>query len=139
MLSTQRARKQDSATGEYLLVQAALPGTQIENIGILLLDSDSDWLHSRFRRDFEAFAGDEAYWFENLADEVSAKSRELGGQKCVEWMEETLSHAVRVSPRCSVPVNNYYQTAEWLYAKYIRPNDSTSDGLIARKAMLCSV
>jgi hypothetical protein len=115
-------RKQQVASGEYVLVQAALPGKQTENIGILLLDSDSDWLHCRFRRDFEAFAGDEAYWFESLADDLSAKSREFGGQKCLEWIESTLSHILRVSPRCSVPVNNYYQTADRLYAKYIRPN-----------------
>jgi SOS-response transcriptional repressor LexA len=114
-------RKQQVASGEYLLVQAALPGKQTENIGILLLDADPDWLHCRFRRDFEAFAGDEAYWFEDLAEEVAAKARDVGGQKCLEWME-TLSHVLRVSPRCSVPVDNYYQTAQRLYAKYIRPN-----------------
>jgi len=121
MLSTQPTRKQRSARGAYL-VQAALPGTQIENIAILLLDSGSDRLHSRFRRDFEAFAGDEADWFENLEDEVSAKSRELGGQKCLEWMESTLSHVLRISQRFSVFVDSYSQTTERLYANYIRPS-----------------
>jgi hypothetical protein len=121
ILSTQSLPKQQTAKGEYLLVQAALPGAQIENIGILLLDSDSDRLRSRFRRDFEAFAGDEAYWFENLADEVSAKSQELGGQKCLDWMESTLSHAVRISSRFSILVDEYRQTAKRLYVKYIRP------------------
>lgn len=113
--------KQNTAKREYLLVQAALPEAQIENIGILLLDFESEQLQSRFRRDFEAFAGDEAYWFENLADEVSAKSQELGGRECLDWMESTLSHVLRISPRFCIIVNNYHQTATRLYLKYIRP------------------
>jgi hypothetical protein len=121
VLSTQSGSKQDTAKGEYLLVQAALPDAEVENIGILLLDPDADGLHSRFRRDFEAFAGDEANWFENLPDEVSAKSQELGGQNCLESLESTLSHVLRISPRFKVPVNNYHQTVARLYLKYIRP------------------
>jgi hypothetical protein len=113
--------KQHTANAEYLLVQAALPEVQIEDIGILLLDSNSDQLHSRFRRDFEAFVGDEAYWFENLADEVSAKSQELGGQKCLDWLESTLSHALRISPRFPLLADNNHQTVQRLYVKYIRP------------------
>jgi hypothetical protein len=113
--------KQHTANAEYLLVQAALPEVQIEDIGILLLDSNSDQLHSRFRRDFEAFVGDEAYWFESLADEVSAKSQELGGQKCLEWMESTLSHVLRISPRFPLLADNNHQTVQRLYVKYIRP------------------
>jgi hypothetical protein len=121
LLSTQSESKQDTANGEYLLLQAALPDAEVENIGILLHDPDADRLHSRFRRDFEALAGDEAEWFENLADEVSARSQELGGQNCLEWMESTLSQALRISPRFNVSVDNYYQTATRLYLKYIRP------------------
>jgi hypothetical protein len=44
--------RHDVANGEYLLVQAALLGAQIEDVGILLIDFESNQLHSRFRRDF---------------------------------------------------------------------------------------
>jgi hypothetical protein len=47
-------------TAEYLVLQAALPSAKIENIGVLLLDAKSDRLYSRYRRDFEVFAGEEA-------------------------------------------------------------------------------
>jgi SOS-response transcriptional repressor LexA len=106
---------------DYLLVQAALPGAQIEDVGILLIDSESDQIHSRFRRDLDAFAGDEADWFQDLGDEISRKAEELGAQKCLDWMESTLSNALRVSQHFSVFVHNYYQTAEHLYLKYIHP------------------
>jgi hypothetical protein len=113
--------EKQTVKGEYLLVQAALPNAEIENVGILLLDSDSDRLQSRFRRDFELFARDEAYWFENLADEVSKNSEKLGGQKCLDWMESTLSHALRISPRFSILIDGFHQTAQRLYVKYVRP------------------
>jgi hypothetical protein len=83
---------QHSPRGEYLVVQAALPGKQIENIGIMLLDSGSNQLHSLFRRDFEEFAGEDADWFQCFNDEVSVQSQQLGGQQCLEWMESMLSH-----------------------------------------------
>jgi hypothetical protein len=109
------------AKGEYLLVQAALPAAHIDDVGILLIDSESDQLHIRFRRDCDAFAGDEADWFEDLGDEISTKAEKLGAQKCLDWMESTLSNALQVSPRVSVLVDNYYRTAERLYLKHIRP------------------
>src|SRR5712692_989875 len=96
--------------GEYVLVQSALPNTNIENIGILLLDAGSDQLHCRFRRDFEAFAGNEAQWFEQLPNDISEKANELGAQKCLRWMESTLSNALRISSRKSVLSKDFATT-----------------------------
>jgi hypothetical protein len=56
--------------GQYLLVQAALPFTPLQNIGVLLIDIGCDRLCCRFRGDFEEFAGDEAAWFGELSDEI---------------------------------------------------------------------
>jgi hypothetical protein len=122
MLSTTSAVKHQATKGEHLLVQVALPGMQVENIGILLLDSNSDRLYSRFRRDCETWAGNEVDWFEGLGAEIFERSQELGGQKCLEWMESTLSHTVRVSDRVGVFVDNYDRTVQQLYLKYVRPN-----------------
>jgi SOS-response transcriptional repressor LexA len=110
-----------SGQGEYLLAQAALPGTAVENIGILLLDSGTDQLHSRFRRDCQEFAGEEADWFETLEDDLVVKSQELGGSKCLEWMESTLSHVLRLSYRSRVAVELYAETTKRLYLEYVHP------------------
>jgi hypothetical protein len=85
------------AKGECLLVQAALSGAHIEDVGILLIDSESDQLHIRFRRDCDAFAAHEADWFEDLGDEISTNAEKLGAQKYFDWMESTLSNALQVS------------------------------------------
>jgi SOS-response transcriptional repressor LexA len=113
--------REDTAKGEYVLVQAAVPGARIEDIGVLLIDSESNQLHSRFRRDIQAFAGDEWEWFENLGEDVSKNAERLGGRECLDWMEATLSHILRISERVTVLVDNYHQTAERLYLRYIRP------------------
>lgn len=105
--------------GEYLLAQAALPKTNIENIGILLLDGDSDRLYCRFRRDFREYAGDDADWFEELAAFISERADALGARGCFEWMESTLSNTLLISKRADVLVDDFATTANELYAKHI--------------------
>jgi SOS-response transcriptional repressor LexA len=113
--------RQHSPRREYLVVQAALPGKQIENIGILLLNSGSDQLRSLLRRDVEEFAGEEADWFQGLDEEISVKSQQLGGQHCLEWMESVLSHGLRISQRHSIVVDSDSQMMKRLYKKYTEP------------------
>jgi len=107
--------------GEYLLVQAALPNTNVESIGIVLLVSDCDWLYYRFRRDLKEFAADEADWFEQLPYEISKKVNEVGAKKCFEWVASTFPATVRIFRRESVLVENHATTLDRLYAKHIRP------------------
>jgi hypothetical protein len=108
--------------GDYLLLQVELPSANSQNIGILLLDTDSDRLYCRFRRDFEEFAGDEADWFKEVPEYIVQMAKELGGQKCLEWMESTLSHTLRISKRKRVPIQkSATTTVDVLYAKNIRP------------------
>jgi len=108
--------------GQYLLVQAALPNTTLQNIGVLLIDVGSDRLYWRFRRDFEEFAGAEADWFEELPDDISESADEVGAEKCVEWLESTLSNVVRISTRKRVLIEDCAATTvDRLYAKLIRP------------------
>ena len=108
--------------GQYLLVQAALPNTPLQNIGVLLIDIGCDRLYFRFRRDFEEFAGDEADWFRELSNDISKSADELDAEKCVEWMESTLSNAVRISTRRRVAIEDCAATTvDRLYATLILP------------------
>jgi hypothetical protein len=119
---SQKAASRMDGIGDYLLVQAELPSANRQNIGILLLDTDSDRLYCRFRRDFEEFAGNEADWFKELPEYILQMANELGGQKCLEWMESTLSNTLRISKRKRVPIQkSATTTVDVLYAKHIRP------------------
>jgi hypothetical protein len=109
--------------GDYWLVFAALPSINSQTIGVLLLDVSSNRLHGRFRRDFAELAGDEADWLRELPDYILQIANELGAYKCVEWLESTLSNAVRISARKHVPILNCAATTVGeLYAKHVRPN-----------------
>jgi Peptidase S24-like len=115
------APKVDS-DGEYLLVQAELPNSNLQNIGILLLDPGSDRLYCRFRRDFEQFAGEEEDWFRELPDYISQTAIELGGKACLQRMESTLSGTLRISTREGVAIEGSAAAKlEGLYAIHIRP------------------
>ena len=118
----QKAAPRMDAFGDYLLLQAELPNANLQNIGVLLLDTDSDRLCCRFRRDFQEFAGVEADWFNELPGYILQMSNELGGQKCLEWMESTLSNTLRISERKRVLIQkSATATVDVLYAKHIRP------------------
>jgi SOS-response transcriptional repressor LexA len=100
------------ANGQYLVVQAALPGARLQNIGVLLIDVAFDRLYCRFRRDR----------FNGLSDELSHIAKELGAGKCVEWLESTLSSAVRISTRRRVRnADCGAKAVDGLYRKHIRP------------------
>jgi hypothetical protein len=119
---SQKAASRISGIGNYLLLQAALPNAKLQNIGVLLLELDSDRLYCRFRRDFEEFAGNEADWFRELPEYILQMATELGGHKCLEWMESTLSNTLRISERKRVLIQKgSTATVDVLYAKHVRP------------------
>jgi hypothetical protein len=107
--------------GNYALVQAPLPNADLENIGVLLVDAAADRLYSRFRRDFEEFAGDNADRLQQLPDEISEMAKELGAQKSLEWMESSLSGTVSISTRKNVLIEDRAKTVDRLYAKHVHP------------------
>src|ERR1041385_904344 len=88
--------------GRYSIVQAALPGQGLVNLGVLLEDPQTNTLHVRFRRDMESIAGEEDDWFEALADDLNSKSREMGAAELLANLEETLSGSVLITDRQAV-------------------------------------
>jgi SOS-response transcriptional repressor LexA len=110
------------ATGQYLIVQAALPDLAPENIGVLLLDPASNQLYMRFRRDWRDMADPEdAEVLEKLAADLGDKASEMGGDQLLLWLEENLSNTVRVSQRESVPVDSFDSAADRLYRGEVSP------------------
>jgi hypothetical protein len=105
---------------ECNLIQTILPDGGIEDIGVLLLTA-SDRLLTRFRRDFEQFAGSHAISLQRLGADVSKKADELGGRLCREWLR--CFPLVRISQ--AIPILIERSTATTLgelYARYIRPS-----------------
>src|ERR1700682_1392474 len=106
--------------GQYVVMQADLGGAKLENIGLVLLDADLNQLYLRFRRDFSDVVGDEADWFEHLADDILVQSLELGARRYLDWCESTLCSRLRISLRGSLLVDDYDKTVNRLYAKHVQ-------------------
>jgi SOS-response transcriptional repressor LexA len=108
-----------TGTAEYLLVSVCLPGRPPENAGVLLLANGE--LHLRFRRDFIYWAGEEAEILEELEPDLRRKSEEIGPAALLAFLEDSLSHTLRLSARRSVLCLHPDATLRTLYAREIDP------------------
>lgn len=92
------------------------------NAGILLLDPAADRLHLRFRRDWQELVDeDNLEVVEALADDLAAKSRELGADALLQYLESCAGHTVRISDREPVLVDDFEAAASRLYRTHVSP------------------
>jgi SOS-response transcriptional repressor LexA len=113
-----------SREGAYVLLEAALPERRPVHIGVLLIDLETDrgWL--RMRHDFASFADpDDAEVLEALEDHIRECITENGAKAYLASLEDSLSNAVRVSERQSVPVDAFTRVVERLYRDHIEAVD----------------
>jgi len=105
---------------DFSLLSAELPSQGAQPIGVLLLDPGTDSLHVRLRRDWEVIANDEdAEVLGELEDDLTAKSREMGGEALLRFLEENASTALRVSNREAVTVRNFDKSLNELYRTHV--------------------
>ena len=106
--------------GEYSLLLSDLPDHGVQTIGVLLLDSTSDTLHVRLRRDWSAVASDEdEEVLEQLEDDLLSKARELGGAAVLNYLDTTASQSLRVSDRQAVTVRDFEKKLSELYREHV--------------------
>ena len=112
-----------TAAGEYVVLEAQLPGHSPEPLGILLLDPEGDRLHLRLRRDFESIADDEVdlELLNELREDLNQKASEMGAAAFLAWLEENASNVLRISDRERVLVGSFDTAAERLYRKHVSP------------------
>ena len=106
--------------GEYVLLQWALPGRPVHNIGVLLLDASTGRSRLRLRDKWDDLAGpeDAAYLAACDAD-FRQKIDEAGVAGFLESLEESLSHVVRVTQREVVTVDSFSRVADQLFEKHV--------------------
>jgi SOS-response transcriptional repressor LexA len=107
--------------GKYSVVQAEVPGRGVVNLGVLLQDAES--VRLRFRRDLDLLVDEEDLEVLSvLADDLLRKAEEMGAEGLFEYLESTLSGAVRVTDRESVLVDNLDRAVERLYRQHVQSN-----------------
>ncbi len=106
---------------ECLYLQVALPGLGLENAGVLLIDTAEDRLHHKLRRDWNEIAEpDDAEVLEALDDDLAAKAAEFGAERCVSYLEESLSNVLRISAREALQVVDFESRLRRLYRESVQ-------------------
>jgi hypothetical protein len=106
--------------GEYVLLEACLPGRAPRPIGVLLVDAAADrgWL--RLRPQFEDMAvPDDAEVLTALEGDLRQRLLEWGAARLLGWMEDALSNVLRVSGRETVAVDAFTRVLDRLYDTHV--------------------
>jgi SOS-response transcriptional repressor LexA len=74
------------------------------------------------RRDWDAFAPEEAEVLSQLESDLSAKAREVGAARLMGLIEDWLSNTVRITARESVDVDDFERALARLYREHVRSN-----------------
>jgi hypothetical protein len=108
-------------SANFSLLQLALPAQAVVNIGIFLLDADTDCLYVKLRSDWRGFAGvEDIEVLERLGEDFHAKIAELGGEAFLRSLEDTLSNSLLVTDRQSVLVSGFEKALERLFEEHVQ-------------------
>ncbi len=111
----------------FSVVQAETPERGLVNIGVLLEDPETDALWLRCRRDLDSLledGGDEEdkEVLGALAEDLAAKAREMGAAKLFEYLESTLSGAIRITDREEIQAEDFPRALNRLYLQNVQSN-----------------
>src|SRR5579862_430204 len=117
-----------SQSGEFVLLQVALPGAEPRNAGVFLLDPASGEIYTRIRQEWPDVAdADDRELLELLDLDIRLKSKEIGGAEFLRSLEDTLSNTLRITPREQVEVTGFAETLARLYAEHVNPRHPQKD------------
>jgi hypothetical protein len=88
----------------YVVVQFAPPGRAVYNLGVLLYDARRRQLLMRFRQDYDFASSEDVEILAGLAEDLTLKAAEHPDPlRLIEYLEDTLSNAILITPRVPVP------------------------------------
>src|SRR5690349_8804966 len=106
--------------GEFLTLRLALPDAPEHNIGVLLLDRSADRLFLRLRSHWDDIAGpDDLEYLSHLEDDLQTQAAELGADRFLRSLEDSLSHILRIGERESVAVISFQHTLDRIFARQV--------------------
>jgi hypothetical protein len=109
-----------AVVGEWALLTAHLPGNLTYPVGILLRDVKRNELHIRIRNDWSGIMADEdAEVLSDLAEGLAEKACEQGAVQVLDWLDSTLSHILRISPRQVMKVEHFPTALDELYQEHV--------------------
>lgn len=108
--------------GEYVLLQLALPGEPVHDVGVLVVDADAEsGRHAlRLRTHWEDLARPEdAAYLAALERDFQERIAETGARALLASWEDSFSHVLRVSERTAVAVDSFSRVADRIFEKHV--------------------
>lgn len=107
--------------GEWAVLKYCLPGSPPHIFGVLLREVGADRLHAKFRQVSwrNLLCDEDAEVMEALPEDFCQRARETRGSEVLEWLEDTASHTVLLSPRQEITIDQVQTTLNWLYVEYV--------------------
>lgn len=106
----------------FSILAVEIPGQAPANAGVLLEDPRTDRLYIRMRRDWDAFAPEEAEVLSQLESDLEAKASEVGAARLMGLIEDWLSNTLRITLRENVDVEDFERALARLYREHVRSN-----------------
>jgi SOS-response transcriptional repressor LexA len=114
----------ETRRGQYVLLELALPGEPEHTIGVLLLDPRGDRLFLRLRAHFDDLAGpDDLEYLAHLEEDLQARAAEMGAERFLESLEDSLSHVLRIGERETVAVHSFQHTLDRLFIRHVEADN----------------
>jgi len=107
-----------SRQGTYVLLEAEIPGAAVHTIGVLLFDPATERAYLRCRPRYDDLT-DDTEVLDALESDLRDRIAEEGVESYLQWLEDRLSHVLRVSERQSVAVDAFTRVLEQLYDRYV--------------------
>jgi hypothetical protein len=106
-------------TVEWALLMAQLPTQDCSPAGVLLVDAASNELHVKLIPELTGANEEAAEFWRELPHDLRERSRTVGGQQVLDWLETTASHLIRLGSRHSIEVANPPETLDLLYRQHV--------------------
>jgi Protein of unknown function (DUF3037) len=112
---------------EFSVLFFAKPGGPVVPIGILLFDRPQQQLRVRLRANWADIADrDDAEILACLSDELVQLGKELGAQGLLEYLNDTLSHSIRITDAKTIFSTNPDATLDNLFQVHVDGNQNNA-------------
>ena len=105
--------------GRVFIIRLEMPGQAPVNAGVLLEDPAQNRLYLRFRRDWDVIAPGEADMLSELEFDLGAKAQEMGAERLLGQLQDTLSNTLAISAPREVIVDDFSRAVIRLYCELV--------------------
>jgi len=105
---------------KFSVLSFARPGGTLIPIGVLLLDRSEDQLRVLLRTKWDDIAdADDVEILASLSSDLMQVSREIGGRRLLEYLDDTLSNTIRITDGEFHGSNDLDITLHDLFRRYV--------------------